>query len=53
MLLANLKHWQEQRDGVLPGQTRRIDELPDATKSALDQRVCSIEVVNVMTSDDP
>ncbi len=48
MLLSNLKHWQEQRDGLLPGQAARNDELPEETKAALDETVCSIEVVNAI-----
>ena len=48
MLLTNLKDWQEQKDGLLPGQSDAQTELPEETKAVLDETVCAIEIVNVL-----
>ena len=48
MLLINLKDWQEQRDGLLPGQVTEVDDLQKETQSVLDANVGAVEIVNAL-----
>ena len=46
LLLLHLKGYQEQGEGLLPGQIKSITALDEETKAELDKTVTSVEIVN-------